>query len=360
MAEGRHRESTGGVRVGLVASVLVLAVAGTASAVAVASWRGTGPGAAGVWFPPTGTAPDGLAGSGPGTPGPLLRQTGPVPAPAAGALLGAWVKPPGTFTQAGRLAAVQGLEQSLGRRLDIVNTYRRFTEPFPTESDRAFAATGATLMLSWAFDDTRPVAAGALDPAVRSWAVRLRDFHAPVLLRVRWEMDRPNLRTAMHSGADYVAAWRHLREVFRQVGARNVAWVWCPTAEGFAGGYAGDFYPGDDTVDWLGVDVYAGTRLRPLADLLRPVLAWAAAHPRPLMLGEFGVSQVWGPAARAQWLREAAATVRANPRIKAVCYFDSDPDGNGPNQRFALGTDPAALREFAALASQPYFNPAHR
>ncbi len=374
MSEGRHRSASGPGRGRVVAVVaLVLAVGAATTAALVPALRGTVPGGAspGIWLPAIGSSDGTGPGNGTGSPsasptpgtraGPLrLHLTGPLPPPAAGALLGAWVKPPGSLTQSSRIAAVQGLEQGLGRRLDIVNTYRRINEPFPTDSDRAFVAGGATLMLSWAFDDSAPVASGALDATLRTWAVRLRDFNHPVLLRVRWEMDRPNLRAVMHSGTTYVAAWRHLRAVFAQAGVRNVAWVWCPTAEGFAGGYAGDFYPGDDQVDWLGVDVYAGTRLRPLADLLRPVLAWAAGHPKPLMLGEFGVSQVWGSTARAQWLREAATVIQANARIKAVCYFDSDPDGNGPNQRFALAGDPAVLREFAALATTTYFNPARR
>jgi hypothetical protein len=64
-----------------------------------------------------------------------------------------------------------------------------------------------------------------------------------------------------------------------------------------------DDYPGDDEVDWTRVDAYAGKTLRPLGDLLRPFLTWAAA----------------------------------------VSYFDSDPDGNGPEQQFQLGDAPGTV-----------------
>ncbi|HKT05128.1 MAG TPA: glycosyl hydrolase, partial [Rugosimonospora sp.] len=281
-------------------------------------------------------------------------DSGPVSAPATGALLGAWVRP-AVLNQAGRVQAVRDLERALGRQLAIVNTYRRFDDPFPTASDRAFAAAGATLMLSWVIDDTRVISSGALDPRLHDWARRIRDLGGPVLLRLRWEMDRPNLAASMWSGPDYVAAWKHVRAIFAQEQVDNVSWAWCPTAEGFAGGYAPAFYPGDAQVDWVCVDVYAGSRLRSLGDLLRPFLTWAAAHPKPIVLGEFGVAEAWGEPARTAWLAGAVALVRANPQIKAACYFDSNPDGNAAAQRFQL--DGSALAAFTKLARLPYFNP---
>ena len=286
-------------------------------------------------------------------PGPF--PAGPVAPPPSGALLGAWVKP-AVFTQPARVDAVTAFEAALGRPLDFVNTYRRFDEPFPTRSDETFAGSGRPLMLSWAIDDTRVVTSGAQDGALRAWARRIRDFGHPVLLRFRWEMDRPNLQAAMWSPTDYIEAWGHVRALFAAERVANVSWVWCPTVEGFAGGYAPAYYPGDDAVDWTCVDAYAGHALRPLGDLLRPFLTWAAAHPKPILIGEFGVAAAWGTGARAAWLADAARVVARNPQIKAVSYFDSNPEGNGPDQRFQLDDDPPVLSAFADLARTPYFN----
>lgn len=282
---------------------------------------------------------------------------GPAAPPASGALFGAWVRPQ-VLTQQRRVAAVQALESTLGRRLDIVATYRRFDDPFPTQSDRAFAAAGSTLMLSWVIDDTRVISSGALDNRLRDWARRIRDLNGAVMLRLRWEMDRPGLAASMGSGRDYIAAWRHVRSVFAQQQVDNVSWVWCPTAEGFAGGYAQAFYPGDDQVDWTCADVYASSTVRPLGDLLRPFLTWAAAHPKPIVIGEFGVDNAWGPANQVAWLADAALLIQANPQIKAVCYFDADPEGNGQPYRYELTGEP--LSALARMVRRPYFNPNNR
>ncbi|GAA4689020.1 glycosyl hydrolase [Phytohabitans rumicis] len=275
--------------------------------------------------------------------------------PKRGALLGAWVRPE-SYGQPGRLAAIDGWQVSLGRRLDIVNTYRRFDEDFGTESDREFVRQGLTIMLSWASGDTRSITSGRHDELIRAQARRVRAIGAPILLRFRWEMDRPNLRATMWSAEDFIAAWRYVRRVFAQERVRNAAWVWCPTAEGFARGDAPSFYPGDDAVDWTCVDVYAGSDFRPIGELMAPFLRWAAGRPKPIVVGEFGVAREWGSAPRAQWLRDAARLFKANPQIRAVSYFESNPDGNGPKQQFRLADDPPALAAFVELARDPWFN----
>jgi hypothetical protein len=283
-------------------------------------------------------------------------DSGPVVAPARGALVGAWIKPE-SLTHVGRLAAVDGLEESLGRRLRIVNTYRRFDQMAGTPSDRELLAQGATLMISWATGDNRSILDGEHDELIRRQADAIRDLHRPVLLRMRWEMDRPNLRATMWSGADYVAAWKYVRQIFHREQAENVSWVWCPTAEGFTRGEAPAFYPGDAQVDWTCADVYAGETFAPIGDLMGPFLRFAAQHPKPIVIGEFGVAKAWGSAGRAAWLRDATRTFKANPQIKAIAYFESDPDGNGPTKQFRLTGDKPAFGAFRRMAADPYFNP---
>jgi hypothetical protein len=279
-----------------------------------------------------------------------------VAAPQRGALFGAWIKPD-ALTHVGRLAAVDSLQSDLGRPLKIVNTYRRFEQMVGTPSDKEFLARGSTLMVSWATGDNRSILDGEHDDLIRKQAKAVRKLKVPVLLRMRWEMDRPNLRATMWSGADYIAAWKYVREIFREERAKNVSWVWCPTAEGFIRGDAPAFYPGDDQVDWTCVDVYAGERFEPIGDLMGPFLTWAAQRPKPIVIGEFGVAKAWGSAGRAAWMKDARRTFKANPQIKAIAYFESNPEGNGPKKQFQLTGDPPAFKELESMVRDPYFNP---
>jgi hypothetical protein len=281
---------------------------------------------------------------------------GPVAPPDTGALLGSWVKP-AAITQPGRIEAMQSWEATLGRTLDIAHTYKRFDEPFFTESDLTFGAR-STLMLSWAGGDSRSVVSGRHDPLIRERARQIREYGKPLLMRYRWEMDRPNLRATMWSPEDYIAMWKHVRALFAAEGVHNASWVWCPTIEGFERGEAPAFYPGDDQVDWLCVDVYSGSRFVPLGEHLKPFFSWAASHPaRPVMIGEFGVARAYESAKRAAWIRNGAEVFKANTQVKAVLYFESDPEDRKPEGRFSISDDPAALAAFVELARDPYFNP---
>jgi len=280
-------------------------------------------------------------------------RAGPVAVPENGALLGAWVKPE-SYSQAGRIAAVAGFEASLGRELDIVHSYRRLHEEIGTESDLAFTSR-ATLMISWAGTTSEEILSGLADERIRLHAKQIRGLDKPVLLRMRWEMDRPNLAASVGSPALYRDSWRRVRKLFAEEGAANVSWVFCPTAEGFEEGRAAAYYPGDDTVDWTCVDVYAGSRLRPISELLRPFLTWAAQRPKPIMIGEYGVARMWTGLERRDWISAAAGTFRANPQIKAVLYFESNPEDRTAAGEFAVSDDPAALDAFRQTALDPYF-----
>ena len=278
--------------------------------------------------------------------------------PARGAYFGAWVGPD-VFTQANEIGAVTSLQQQLGRRLDIVHTYLKWQKPFPTPSDLHFLSQGNMLFISWAGTAIQQITSGADDSWIRTRARQIKALGKPVFLEWRWEMDRPNLRYQIRSAADYVKAWDHIRAIFAAAGVHNAAWVWCPTAAGFSDGRAAAFYPGDGEVDWLCADAYPqyGSDAS-FASTIDPFLSWASHRHKPLMIGEFGVPQSYGPSRRAQWLRAAQQVVLGDREIKALVYFDANPVGQGPEGRYSLDGDAAALAAFRSMARQAYFNPA--
>ena len=272
--------------------------------------------------------------------------------PAQGAYLGAWAGPD-VFTQVNEINAVDLLQQQIGRKLGIVHTYLKWQAPFPTVSDEAFLNQDSTLLISWACTDTRQIMSGADDSWIRTRASQIKALGHPVFLEWRWEMDRPNLRSQMHSGADYVAAWDHIRAIFASVGVHNAAWVWCPTGEGFTDGRADAFYPGDGEVDWICADAYPYGSYVSFASTVNPFLNWALHHDKPVMIGEFGVPESDTGPQRAQWLRAAQQVVLADHQIKALLYFDADSPGQ---IAYALRDGPA-LAAFRSMAQQSYFNP---
>jgi hypothetical protein len=273
-------------------------------------------------------------------------------APQGGALLGAWITPPGDFTREGQQAAVTQLERQIGRRLDINHHFYSWDKPFPTEEERWDLANGRIPMISWGDQDTRRVASGTDDDLIRQRADVVAALGHPVLLRWFWEMDGNRYRTVAHSPADYVAAWRHLHDLFAERAADNVRWVWCPNASAFSDGTAQRFYPGDAYVDWVCADGYAYPwNTASFADIFKDFHRWGAGTGKPLMVGEWGVVER-ASGAKGRWLAEARTALKSRlPKIAAVVYFDAERQYD-----WRVGTSPDSLASFKAMATDPYFN----
>ena len=64
----------------------------------------------------------------------------------------------------------------------------------------------------------------------RENAKAIRRQRWPVVLRFAHEMNGHWYPWGAHrtDPADFVAAWRHIHDVFRTVGATNVIWTWTP------------------------------------------------------------------------------------------------------------------------------------
>lgn len=281
------------------------------------------------------------------------------PVPKTGAYVGAWVVPK-PFSQPGRVDSVERFERSIGAQLRFVHLYRKWDQAVGTESDLAFAERGSYLLLSWATPDLNTVVNGSQDKLIAERARQIKALPTQVFLEIRWEMDRPNLRSLVHSPATYIAAWKHIQAIFAEQGVHNVAWTWCPTAGGFDNGTANAYYPGDSAVDWICADIYPKTpwvkgKYEPFPTLAQAFMTWAAGHPtKPIIVGEYGVGVSYG-ARRAQWITEAAQYFVAHPQIKAVGWFDEAKDDVAYNDLTL--TDSASLAAYSKFAQTPYFKP---
>ena len=114
------------------------------------------------------------------------------------------------------------------------------------------------------------IASGAKDDAIRTWFQDVKNTNYPVWIRVMPEMNgcwaEPPTGTdscgdgipSLAYGGDPVAfksAWRRMFNIAEKLGAADAehTFVWAPATEG---GESGDYYPGDQYVDWVGMSVY--------------------------------------------------------------------------------------------------------
>ena len=280
------------------------------------------------------------------------------PEPVGVVLLGASTSPD-VRGLAAEKSAVEGLEQSIGRTLDIDHNFYGWDEPFPSEIERWDLQAGRIPMISWNGKGvtTATIAVGRYDDVIRERAEATRAFGDEVLIRWFWEMDGNKKADFAGTPEQYVAAWQHIVTIFRQEGADNVRWVWCPNASAFNDGEAQEFYPGDNFVDWTCADGYnwapgrLGDDYRSFQDIFGGFYAWASLHDQPIMVGEFGV-QERDPGEKAQWIAAAGEAIKSDfPLLRAIVYFNANKDYD-----WRLATSDSALEAFKRMANDPWFN----
>jgi Glycosyl hydrolase family 26 len=220
---------------------------------------------------------------------------------------------------------------------------------------------GETPVITWMSDDfttagdvypLQQIAAGVFDRYVKSWADGLRAIHHRVLLRFDHEMNgnwsQWSAGVAGQTPADYVAAWRHLHDVFAAEGASNVSWVWSPNVVYTGSTALALLYPGDAYVDAVGLDGYnwgptdQWHTWQSFAQVFLPtVTAVQALSRRPIMVTEVGCTTIGGD--KAQWITDMFATLRSTPAITALVWFDVDKE-----QDWRIDSSPATTAAFKA------------
>lgn len=267
-------------------------------------------------------------------------------------------------------------EAMAGRRMDIVHTYHRNGQLFPTATERAVAlAPGQNrlLLLNWkpATDMTwAAVAAGHADARIDRLAEHINStFPYPFFLAIWHEPENDVIPTpgSGMTASDYAAMYRHVVLRLRADGVTNAV-----TVMNYMGfhkwalqSWFKQLWPGDDVVDWIALDPYgsgaaSGWSARDLETLVnRPsgsfpgYYTWATTnHPgKPIMLAEWGVKYVASnPEGQATFFNNVAQTIDEFPAIRALVYFDM-PHLSTPHAKTYPGVTSVGERAYRRLAN---------
>jgi glycosyl hydrolase family 26 len=340
------------------------------SATAVPTTSGAAPGssAPGVALPP----PPVLSRS--------ACHTGSKLIPTCGIL---WGVAPGAHTESRGASALAAFERKTGRHQAIFHAYHGgIHQLFPTPQEIAIAhQRGAPriLFLNWKPEAASWAAIARGDKRTDAFLDRLavhihKTFPDKFFFAVHHEGEN-DVREKAGSGytaKDYAAMYRHVVKRLRAHGVHNMVTVlvhmaYVPHA---TQSWFDQMYPGDDVVDWIGLDVYAystpGYGHGDFAEVLNRKLGgkrswpgfynWAVRrHPhKPLMIAEWGVwSSKHNTAYKADFYRELGSELRHFPRIKAMVQFETPHNQKG--QDSSVDSTPAALRAYRQLGHLPMF-----
>ena len=306
-------------------------------------------------------------------------------APATPKYWGAWVGDQLTGEEAPwDMGAVDKFEQMAGKQMSLIHFSQPFADcssscsfyDFPSDSMERIRKHGSIPFFSWGSQATpaslnqpnfqlADVIDGSHDAYIRKFAEEARDWGHPFFLRFNWEMNG-NWFAWMegvngNQPGESVAAWRHVHDIFTSVGATNATWVWCPNVdpEGHLRDLA-SLYPGDEYVDWTGLDGYNwGTnparsdRWRSFDSLYRSTyeeITEAIAPSKPLVIAELGSTEYGG--SKGAWIEDALSSVASEyPQVGALLWFEKFDDG----MDWPIETSSSATSAFAAGIQNPAF-----
>ena len=237
-------------------------------------------------------------------------------------------------------------------------TYYAWTDDWTGTVTKADLAAGRIPLVNWEphkIDFTK-IVDGSLDATIVARANGSKALGKKFFLDFAAEMNGDEAWGGNNAPL-YVAAYRHIHDIFVAAGATNVIWAWCPNVTDINGGNKNtmDYYPGDAYVDWTGVDGYNwGTNnggWQTFHQVFQDIYPLLAARKKPIMIGEMSSAQVGGN--KGKWIDEIIPTLRASfPLIKCVVWFDINKEAD-----WRISSSPESEAAFIRMARDPYFNP---
>ena len=155
------------------------------------------------------------------------------------------------------------------------------------------------------------VSIGMRDPDLMVLADGLHGVGRPVLVRVGPQFNQPG---ALYEPSSYIGAFRHATDIMRKA-HMNSAMLWDAAAQGISTSQYMKWYPGDDVVDWWGIEVSATEDLRSPA--IKAFVDDAAHHRKPVVLSAT-MHGAKSEAAAVAWYGPIFDFIRANPAVKAI------------------------------------------
>lgn len=268
------------------------------------------------------------------------------------------------------VGAVERWEKTVGHRADVLQTFvgwqydgdERLAD-FPSFRAGQIAADGRTLEVTWGpqnpskgLDQPRfsldGIASGTHDAYVRSFAEAVEESGLRVRMRFAHEMNGSwtsySETNSGNQAGDFVRAWRHVHDVFADVGATDVVWVWSPNVVGPDQTPLPGLYPGDAFVDLVGIDGYSyprsgcpspGRLFDQTVDQVREITR------RPVVLAEVGVARTCPD--RAAWVTSLFAWARDHD-VRGLTWWERATDRDD----YRLADDPPALRAYRAAVER--------
>lgn len=190
------------------------------------------------------------------------------------------------------------------------------------------------------------IAHGKYDTYLRRVARELVRFRCPIAVSFGHEMNGKwygwGYRHTQPSV--FIAAWRHMHELFASAGVRNVIWLWTINRVAPGESPISNWWPGAQFVNWVGIDAYYRKTTSRFTSVFGNTLIDLHMFARkPTLVTETGVPSRRGQAAQ---ISDLFAGARKSG-LFGVVWFDID-----AKQHWRLEGRPVAITAFRRAVSR--------
>jgi hypothetical protein len=288
-------------------------------------------------------------------------------APARGAYFGAYVDRRDDETQ---IEAITRVETEVGRQLAIDHEYYKWDAAFPTSQETWDQERGTIPFMNWMSERLNgsritwaSIASGSQDSTIVARADAIKAFGSPVYLAFHHEPEDDV--GPWGTAVDYVAAFKHIRDVFDDQGVTNVVFAWVMMSWTFdpdSGRDPDEYWPGNAYADVIGSDGYnwypgkPGVPWDSFETVFSPTNDYATSKGRPWMVVEAGVQEdPEKPFRKGMWFVNAIPVIKGWPLCKAFIYFDAIKE-YAPDS-WQSDSSRASIAGYTRLSNDPYFAP---
>lgn len=248
----------------------------------------------------------------------------------------------------GSYSGVEQFARVVGRQPNLVSYYSGWEERFQKQFAATAARHGATTIIQ--MDpyniSIANIAAGTYDSYLTSYANDVVAFRHPVIISFGHEMNGFWYSWGYHHtpASTFVAAWRHIVNLFRARGASNVIWLWQVNSSSPQTGPVRDWWPGPQYVTWLGVSGYYYLPGNTFDNVFNPIVNDIRQFSQaPLLIAETAV----GPeAGQSRGIKDLFAGLRMNNYIGLVWFDQHSTGGLYKGEDWRLEDNQAALNAF--------------
>jgi mannan endo-1,4-beta-mannosidase len=155
---------------------------------------------------------------------------------------------------------IANFARTIRKQPNLVGYYSGWAEPFASSFAEKLRRHHMIpyVQIDPTYASVSGIAAGTYDEYLRTYADSVRDFGHAVVIGFGHEMNAPWYSWGYNRvpATTFIAAWRHIVELFNDEGADNVTWLWTINRDTSGTGPIAAWWPGKAYVTWIGIDGY--------------------------------------------------------------------------------------------------------